>query len=694
MNRLVYLRSRSLRQFCTALTAVVLALPILAQRSFNNTLMPQPAKLSTQTGLLVVTGRLRISLDGAHDPLLERAAHRMIFRLERQTALQLDQAFDDEGNPSIRVRVADHAIQRPSEGVDESYTLDVHDGAATLQASTDFGALHGMETLLQLVQEEPQGYVLPAVHIEDAPRFPWRGLLLDPGRHFLPVSNVLRTLDAMAAVKMNVLHWHLTEDQGFRIESKRFPKLQELGSDGQYYTQDEVRQVVAYATDRGIRVVPEFDMPGHSTTWLIGYPELASKPGSYHVERTNGIKDAAMDPTRESTYRFLDSFIEEMTSLFPDGYIHIGGDESNGKDWLGNSEIVRFMHQHNMKKTSELQAYFNARVQKVLLKHQRRMVGWDEILQPDLSSDVVVQNWHGIEFLVDSARQGHRGILSKPFYLDHNYSAADMYAADPIPSADKLTPAQEKLILGGEACMWGEQVDSSTAESRTWPRAASVAERLWSPASIRDPQDMYRRLAVMSRRLDGLGVTHVSNPERGFRQITGGNASALELFASVVQPVDMGQRSKEQHTSPLTSMTNVVDFAVFDPLSGEVFAQQVAAYLRSSRALEGRQHAAARAQLEQTFNSWSAAASQLSVQTATNRRLESIAERQNQWLELATLGLQSMALIESRHSPSDAWILSQQTLLKSCAQPQELVDFVVLAPLGDLVKATSRASAN
>jgi len=677
-----------------ALMAAVLALPIFAQHSFDNSLMPQPANLSTETGALIIARRLRVSLDSAHDPLLERAAHRMIFRLERQTSLQLDHAFDDDGRPSIRIRVADHEIQRPAEGVDESYTLDVHDGAATLRASTDFGALHGMETLLQLVQQEPQDYAVPAVHIEDAPRFPWRGLLLDPGRHFLPVSNVLRTLDAMAAVKMNVLHWHLTEDQGFRIESKRFPKLQELGSDGQYYTQDEVRQVVAYAADRGIRVVPEFDMPGHSTTWLIGYPELASKPGPYHVERTNGIKDAAMDPTRESTYRFLDSFIEEMTCLFPDEYIHIGGDESSGKDWLGNPQIVRFMQKHNMNKTSELQAYFNAIVQRVLVKHHRRMVGWDEILQPDLSSDVVVQNWHGIEFLVDAARQGHRGILSKPFYLDHNYSASDMYAADPIPSTDKLTPAQEKLILGGEACMWGEQVDSSTADSRIWPRTASVAERLWSPASIRDPQDMYRRLAVMSRRLDGLGVTHVSNPERGFRQITEGNASALELFASVVQPVDMGQRSKEQHTSPLTPMTNVVDFTVFDPLSREVFAQQVAVYLQSSRVLDGRQHAAARALLEQTFNSWSAAASQLSVQSATNRRLASIAARQNQWLELATLGLQSMALIESRQSPSDAWIISQQALIKSCAQSQELVDFVVLAPLGDLVKATSRASAN
>lgn len=690
----MHLPFSSQRNISIVLAGSILGLPMLAQVSFKNTLMPQPAKLTTLTGDLPITDKLRVSLNRAHDPLLQQAAQRMIVRLEHQTSLQLDQTLDDEGSASIQIDVEDHTVQRPVEGVDESYTLDIHDGSATLHAVTDFGALHGMETLLQLVQQNDRGFVLPAVHIEDSPRFPWRGLLLDPGRHFLPVANVLRTLDAMAAVKMNVLHLHLTEDQGFRIESKSFPRLQGMGSDGRYYTQDEMKEIVTYAADRGIRVVPEFDMPAHSTTWMIGYPELASKPGPYHVEQTNGIKNAVMDPTRESTYRFLDSFIEEMTTLFPDEYIHIGGDESNGKDWLSNPEIVRFMQQHNMKTTRDLQAYFNARVQQILQKHHRRMVGWDEILQPNLSPEVVVQNWHGIEFLVDAARQGHRGILSKPYYLDHHYSAAEMYAADPIPSADELTPAQQKLILGGEACMWGEQVDSYTVDSRIWPRAASVAERLWSPASIRDTEDMYRRLAVMSLRLDALGLTQISNPQRGLRQLTGGDPHALEVFASVIQPVDFGERSKEQHTSPLTPMTNVVDFMVPDPLSRNAFAQQVAAYLQSTSKPDSREHAEERAALEQTFDSWVAAASHLSAQSAANPRLASIEERRSQWLQLASLGLQAMALLESGHSPSDSWLTSQQALIKTCAQPEELVDFAVLPPLSDLLRATTRATAN
>jgi len=674
------------------LACVLMSAAVFAQTPFQNTLMPQPAVLGSRTGDLIITSQLRVSLNDSHDALLLNATQRMISRLQQQTSLQLDQALIDTRTATIQIEVADHTVQYPSNGIDEGYTLDIRDGSATLHARTDFGAMHGMETILQLVQSEGSAYILPAIYITDSPRFPWRGLLLDPGRHFLPVANILRTLDAMAAVKMNVLHLHLTENQGFRIESKRFPKLQELGSDGQYYTQEDVRQIVRYATGRGIRVVPEFDMPGHTTTWLIGYPELASKPGPYHVEHTNGIKDAAMDPTQESTYHFLDSFIEEMTSLFPDGYMHIGGDETNGKDWRSNPAIVQFMQQHNMQSTSDLQGYFNSRVEKLLTKHHRRMVGWDEILRPDLSPDVVVQNWHGIEFLIDGARQGHQGFLSKPFYLDHHYSAEEMYTADPIPAGDKLTPAQEKLILGGEACMWGEQVDFNTVDSRIWPRAAAVAERLWSPQSVRNPEDMYRRLAVMSLRLDGIGIEHISYPERGLRQLTLGDPSALKVFASVVQPVDFHERYREQQTSPLTPMANVVDFTVSDPLSRERFAERVRAYLQSVHEPNGVEHSTDRALLDEMFHSWLAAASHLSTQSLTNPRLSLITERRNQWMQLALLGLQAMALIESHQCPQDSWVASQQELIKSSAQPQELVDFVILGPLDDLLRAASQTT--
>jgi hexosaminidase len=614
----------------------------------------------------------------------------MIFRIEQRTAIRIDEPFADKGDGVIQIHVADHSVQRPADGVDESYTLDIQNGALKLSAQTDFGAMHGMKTVLQLVDATDSGFFLPAVHIEDAPRFPWRGLMLDSGRHFLPLANVLRTLDAMAAVKMNVLHLHLTEDQGFRIESKRFPKLQESGSEGKYYTQDEIRQIVQYATDRGIRVVPEFDMPGHVTSWLVGYPELGSKPGPYQVEHRTGVFNPALNPTLESTYEFLDAFLGEMSTLFPDEYMHLGGDESNGEDWKSNPEIVRFMHEHHMQSTQALQAYFNTRVQKILAKYHRRMVGWDEILQPDLPADVVVQNWHGIEFLIQAARSGHQGILSQPFYLDHHTSAEQMYAADPVPADAKLTPAQAKLILGGEACMWAEQVDYNTVDSRIWPRTAAVAERFWSPASVRDARDMYRRLAVTSLELDALGLEHISNPERGFRQLSGGHPEALRLLASVVQPVDFYERYQEQHTGPLTPMTNVVDFTVPDPLSRLSFEDEVSAYLRGiGGGVNTQRHAADREALEKTFHEWVSAAQVLDAQANHEPRLAAIALRRRQWVELATSGLDAIGFIESGQHAPEAWVTSRKALLQQSGQPQELVDFVVLGPMEQLVQAAA-----
>ena len=297
-------------------------------------------------------------------------------------------------------------------GEDESYRLDVTSSGARLNAPTTLGVMRGLQTFLQLEQTTSAGFAVPAVSIEDNPRFPWRGLMIDVGRHFIPLDVLKRNLDGMAAVKLNVFHWHLSENQGFRIESKKFPKLQGMGSDGLYYTQDEVRDLIAYARERGIRVVPEFDMPGHATAWFVGYPELASGAGPYQIERQWGVFDPAMDPTREETYKFLDTFIGEMAALFPDQFFHIGGDEVNGKEWDANPKIQAFMRAHGLKDNNDLQAYFNQRVQKIVAKHGKTMLGWDEILRPDLPKSIVIQSWRGPDSLAEAAKQGYRGLLS------------------------------------------------------------------------------------------------------------------------------------------------------------------------------------------------------------------------------------------------------------------------------------------
>jgi hexosaminidase len=373
---------------------------------------------------------------------------------------------------------------------------------------------------------------------------------------------------------LNVLHWHLSEDQGFRVESHTFPLLQEKGSDGLYYTQDEVRGILGYARDRGIRIVPEFDMPGHATAWFVGYPDLASGKGPYTIERKWGVFDPAMDPTRESTYAFLDRFFGEMTSLFPDAYFHIGGDECNGKEWDANPRIQQFKSAHQLKDNAALQAYFTGRVQTLVTKRHKIPVGWDEVLQPDTPHDVVIQSWRGPESLAEASRRGYRGLLSAGYYLDLNQSAAQHYAADPLGSAAaKLTPAQEAHILGGEAAMWTEYITPENITFRIWPRAAAVAERLWSPRSVTDVHSMYERLAIVSQTLSYAGISAQADSEEMLERLaTGGDSSALKTLASVVEPPKEYSREQLRSYSLYTPLNRMVDAVPAESDAARTFA--------------------------------------------------------------------------------------------------------------------------
>lgn len=653
-----------------------------ASAGFVNTLMPLPATLSANSGSLRIDSSFSYALQGNSGERLSQGALRFIHRLEMRTGVQLAHTAAAQ-NATFTVDVASAASTAvPALGDDESYTLDIDATHIALHAKTDIGALRGLETLLQLAQPEGSAFVFPAVHIEDAPRFPWRGLMLDCGRHFLPLDVIYRTLDGMASVKLNVLHWHLSEDQGFRIESRVYPKLQGMGSNGLYYTQQQVRDVIAYASARGIRVVPEFDMPGHSTSWLVGYPELGSAPGPYSVQTVFGVHDAALDPTRESTYKFLDGFLGEMAHLFPDAYMHIGGDESNGKQWAANPHIQAFMHAHGLTTSAELQAYFNTRVEKILAKYHKRMVGWDEILSPNLPQDAVIQNWHGTEFLINAAKQGHNGIYSHAYYIDHMYTAAQVFLADPIPPGSDLTPEQSRLILGGEACMWGEHISPLTIDSRIWPRAAAVAERFWSPAADRDVDDMYRRLAVESIRLDGEGLTHLSYPERALRQLAGTeDDGALSLFASVLEPVDFGERYHEQKTTQLTQLDQLVDALHPDPPMRHQLDWVVASALKGDKD--------ALSQLQTIFRYWVYAAPALETLAVHEPLLQLESNRISQWPKLGQIGMEAVAYLSNGTAPPAGWQADQTATIQDAAKPQELVNFVVLPQLQKLVDAAA-----
>ena len=528
-------------------------------QQFHNTLMPQPASLTAGSGSLRLTSTLAVETPGSHDPRLEDAIAVATRRVENATGLpHAGTGVVPQTKLIVKVAAPGAAVQTLEE--DESYSLKITSSAAEIDAPTDLGAMHGLETLIQLIQTNPDGYTLPQVTIEDTPRFRWRGLMIDCGRHFEPVAVIKRTLDGMAAVKLNVFHWHLTEDQGFRMESKLYPKLTAVGSDGNFYTQEEARDVVAYARARGIRVVPEFEMPGHSVAWLMAYPELASGTNPTSIRREFGVSEFAIDPTRDETYTFIDKFLGEMATIFPDAYIHIGGDESPAPDWKKNPRILAFMKAHDLKDNDALQAYFNSRVLKTIERLHKHMVGWDEILTPGLPKDVVVQSWRGIESLSKGAKLGYKGVLSAPYYLDGMKPAGVHYLADPLPSNSDLTPDQRKLILGGEVCMWGEQLNARTIDSRIWPRTAAIAERFWSPENVRDVDDMYRRLATVSIELEGLGLTHLESGDAGLRDLADTeHIEALRTFASVVEPVSFGERYKAQRTNQLTALDRFVD---------------------------------------------------------------------------------------------------------------------------------------
>lgn len=416
-------------------------------------LMPYPAHVQQLAGTLALTSAFSASISGPDSAALQPVLADWINRLQRQTGLVFPAPIaTSAGSASLQIEVEQASSSPwPSPDMDESYRLEVHEGGITLKAHQRYGVLRGLETLLQLVHVSRNGDEISQVVIDDAPRFAWRGLLLDVSRHFIPVADVKRQIDGMAAARLNVLHWHLSDDQGWRIESLRYPKLQQLASDGQFYTQAQIREVVAYAAQRGIRVVPEVDMPGHATAIAVAYPELVSAPGPYQIERSWGVFRPTLDPTRDETWQFVGGLLDELTGLFPDPYFHIGGDEVNPNQWNHNPAIQDFMKQQHLADFRALQAYFNGRLEKMLAQRQRHMVGWDEIHHPDLPKSVMIQSWQGPDSLAQTSAQGYQGLLSTGFYLDQPQASAYHYRNEIIPPA---TPLDDHLRAGDKWQSW------------------------------------------------------------------------------------------------------------------------------------------------------------------------------------------------------------------------------------------------
>ena len=514
-------------------------------------LMPWPNAITENDSKFLIDKNITISVQGQDQGRVQQASVNFLRRLSNRTGVFIDEGFPVTSKKG-QIRVAFDEVATLSIETDESYSLEIFNEVVYLNSKTDIGALRGLETLLQLTSHNAENYYFPGVKIKDVPRFVWRGLMIDVARHFQPIEVIKRNLEAMASVKMNVFHWHLSDDQGFRVESKVYPKLNQLGSDGLFYTQEQIKEVVSYASKLGIRVIPEFDVPGHASAILTAYPELSSKKEySYSIERFSGVFDPTINPTLEFTYTFLKTLFTEMAPLFPDTYFHIGGDENEGKHWNENKNIQSFMVENNLETNHDLQTYFNIKLEKILRKLDKKLMGWDEIMVPNMPTTAVIHSWRGENegigkggSIIKAVKSGYKTVFSNGFYIDRMLPVEHHYSIEPIGD-NKLTKEEQARVLGGEATMWSELVTPLTIDSRIWPRTAAIAERLWSSKEVNDVEHMKKRLKVINFRLEEFGLNHLKSRDVILRGMTNNqDITPLIVMSKICEPLKIYQRNK------------------------------------------------------------------------------------------------------------------------------------------------------
>ena len=685
--------TRRLKKLAILCCSCVLTWSLLyaQQAEYIHSLMPVPAQVQFTGSTFRLTESFSIDIHGNPDQRLYSGMTRVLRRLAGRTGFFFPQDVLAPGQ-QIKSPAFSVVVKRRGEiqlGDDESYTLSVSTKGIFLTAETDISALRGAETFLQLLAADKEGYYLPGVHIVDSPRFRWRGLMIDAARHFMPVDVIKRNLDGMAAVKLNVFHWHLSDDQGFRVESNAHPYLHERGSDGMHYTQAQIRDIVAYAAERGIRVVPEFDVPGHTTAMIFAYPELGSGPAPDKIERNWGVFNPVLNPVKESTYEFLDRFIGEMTTLFPDPYFHIGGDEvehgGKVKHWDENPEIQSFMRQNGLKNNKELQRYFNERLLPIVKRHNRRMVGWDEILQEEMPKDIIIQSWRGRESMEHAAKLGFQSILSSGYYIDLIRPTEYHYLNDPIPPDTEFPLELQRMVLGGEATMWAEFVSWETVDSRIWPRMAAIAERFWSPQSARDVNDMYRRLDMISLQLEEHGLTHEKNYDVLLRRLAHGNdIEALKTLVDVLEPVKNYSRNNLKPQTSASPLTRVVDAARPDARVARNFRTSVDELL-SGEKNQRQAIATLRTQLER-WEKNHAEFMKLADRSPVLREVESLSA---DFAKVSRIGLDAFSLLDAGRRESEQWGKGRLDILKEASVPRGQAELMILPAIEKLVYAAS-----
>ncbi|WEK44050.1 MAG: family 20 glycosylhydrolase [Candidatus Sphingomonas colombiensis] len=687
----------------------MLAAALLASSAIASpVLMPLPQSVVAGEGVLALDGMLAPMWFGCGDTRrLRDATGRLQADLGRQTGMTF-------AGKAVPVTIACASVADAADK-GEGYRLTVAADGIRIDAQGPSGVLRAFATLRQLVAMSPGGVRLAAVTIDDAPRFAWRGVMLDTARHFLTVDTIKRQIDAMERVKLNVLHLHLSDDQGFRIESRRFPLLT-AGNGGEFYTQAQIREIVAYAADRGVRVVPEIDFPAHTRAIVDAYPAIGvrGKPGPL------GIADTALNPASPETYRFLTVLIGEMAALFPDPVFHVGGDEVPKGVWDADEGVKALMARESLKDTRAVEHYFHRRVQQILRRAGKTMFGWEEIATgPGVETDAIVQAWQTSNATADSTARGYRTVVSAGYYLDLLMPADFHYAIDPADSAaagltpefanglrkvspflesfvtdsqiafprPPLTPEQEKLILGGEAPLWAEIVTDELVDQRMWPRAAALAERFWSARSVRDPVDMYRRLGEVSALLSVTGTHDQANIARMATRLSPNAPEPVLTLLSLVGPVrNMAHDHRikamlagKRIEQPLNALA---DAAPVDSMAARRFAAAAVNYTKGDRALAPL--------LIAELTRWRDNDASFVAISAGRPLLEAARPTSAQIAALAASGLEAVAAIKAGKSLDAAAMARARALLDTLDQQEKaswrpIESFLKPQPAADLI---------
>lgn len=691
-------------------------------------LMPMPASVQQADGTLPVGNGIAIVWQGVRSPLLDRTTARFAGGMERLGGVV--QAMPDASPATLTIVCNAPDAGFLTVGERQHYRLTVDAAGIRLEADGPAGVLEGFSTLLQLAQHGHAGMAFPYVTIDDAPRFIWRGLMIDVARHFMTIPTLERQIDAMERVKLDVLHLHLSDAQGWRVESKLFPLLQKIGSHGQYYTQAEIKGVIAYAGDRGIRVVPEIDLPGHALALLQAYPAMSATPPD-KLPKDMNPDQAAIDPTNPKAVAMVSRVYGELAGLFPDKYFHAGGDEVEGTQWTDVPRIAASMQKRGIATPEILQAQFTATVQRVLAAHGKTMIGWDEVIAAPIPSSVAIQVWRSSKWIEAAAKAGHPVIVSAGYYLDLMQPSDQHYAVDPLDAravgtslddARKLaattqkkavdfarddtatmTPADEAHVLGGEAALWTEIVSDEMLDARLWPRTAAIAERFWSRRDVRDPADMYRRLSATEDRLGALGLDDQSSRTRMTERLAPGRSTPIAILLDAVAParnytLHEGELRDRTGMHPL-ALNGLADIATPDDMPGRRLASLVQRFLGGDHSVEPA--------LRVTLTQWQDNDAAFALISAGNATLEMARPLSRDLQAFGTAGLHALDMLDGRDrgtggfEEADAAISRQSSAMAaSVMRPDDLKNspvagllMPVVEPVGALVTAAKRVQA-